>query len=65
MTEELHASCVLQWLNLSVTSQTIDSGGSEGMLETLDTQYNRKGIAGEYKDNKSDDMLQRPEADLG
>ena len=26
------------------------------MLETLDTQCNRKGIAGEYKDNKSDDM---------
>ena len=65
MTKELHASCVLQWLNLLVTSQTIDSGGSEGMLDILDTQCNRKGIAGEYKDDKSDDMLQEQEADLG
>ena len=48
---------MLQSLNLSVTSQTIDSGGSEGMLEILDTQCNRIGIAGEYKDEKSDDML--------
>ena len=65
MTKELHASYVLQWLNLLVTSQTIDSGGSEEMLETLDTQCNRIGIAGEYKDNKSDDMLQGQEADVG
>ena len=27
------------------------------MLEILDTQCNRIGIAGEYKDDKSDDML--------
>ena len=65
MTKELHASYVRQWLNLSVTSQTIDSGGSEGMLDILDTKYNRKGIVGEYKDNKCDDMLQAQETDVG
>ena len=34
------------------------------MLDILDTKYNRKGIVGEYKDNKSDDMLQAQEADV-